>query len=644
MKKIVSMLLAVSMCLVIGVVLASCNLPGNNSTSSTTPSSTSLENELKPGEFAFTLNADGQSYTLKDSGTVSGELVIPETYENLPVTAIGTSAFSSTNIASVIIPNSVKTIADEAFTYCSSLSKVTIGNNVEHIGKNAFSNCVSLTEITLPTTLKSIGDEAFKNCFSLIQIKNLSTVELTRGYDDNGYVAYYAENIYTDNLGENKLKEVGNYIFYVDESNANYYLVKYLGNEANAITPNDIDGKAYTIRTYAFACTTAVSVEISGGATKIETDAFPLCNKLESVIIGDSVVHVAKKAFDSCNKLKNVTIGKNVATLESDAFNDCKSIENIYFNAINAVNTYEIDDGNYIFYNHLGCNTTITFKIGANVKSIPENLFFGHDVGSISFDSGSVCESIGNFAFNNQKNITSINLPDSITTIGANAFYGCSGLTVATMNGVTTIERFAFGECTALQNVSATNILYIGDFAFSKNTSLVNINLGNQLTLVGSSAFEGCTSLKSLSLSSTVTEIRDSAFKNCKSIENIVFSTGLTKIGNDAFSGCSSLANIELPDTLIILGQYAFSDCISLKTADLGNQVTAIYNGTFSGCTSLKNVRFGSSVKEIGRQAFTGCNTLDIYFEDSSSAWGQIEGYRNVFHRIHCTDTTIDRS
>ena len=637
--------------LVLGMLLMSCN-PSQNHTPSTpnNPSNSDNNGSVNNGSvngLVFTLNDDGASYTVKGVGKLEGVVEIPATHEGLPVTAIGREAFTGkSKITEVIIPDSVKTIGNEAFASCNKLLKVSLGNGVERIGYAAFQGCPSLTEITLPESITFIDKEAFYYCYALIQIKNLSSLELTCGSTDNGHVACYAENIYTDKEGESKLKKSDEYIFYVNEATDTYYLIKYIGDDDSIVTPDDISGKEYSLRSFFLAGSDTVSVELSSGVTSIDTYAFAVCNKLETVVIGDGVTHIAENAFAYCGSLKHVSIGKNVSVIESRAFFDCDKIETVYFNAENAVNMYDKDDDddNFIFRNEYINNNTearVAITIGADVKSIPEKWYCDNCVSSITFEKDSVCESIGAYAFANQSHLTTLTLPDSVTTIEMAAFYGCSGLKSITMNGVTNIGISAFGSC-ALESVSIKNITNIALNAFADCVALKTVDLGIKLNKIGTSAFSGCTVFVPV-LPDSVEIISDYAFSGCASIESITLPNGLKEIGNGAFNDCTSLTTIELPDSVTSLGQSAFSGCTSLKTADLGSNVTAIHTGTFGGCTSLQSVSFSVSVKKISNDAFYGCNTLDIYYDGHSGDWILIEGYRYVFHRVHCSDTTIDK-
>ncbi len=118
----------------------------------------------------FAINDDGTSYSVSDIGTaIDTDISIPSTYNGLPVTSIGYSAFSDcTSLTSVEIPNSVTSIDNAAFFYCSSLTSVEIPNSVTNIGINAFANCSSLTRIKLPSHLINIDISAFKDCSSYL--------------------------------------------------------------------------------------------------------------------------------------------------------------------------------------------------------------------------------------------------------------------------------------------------------------------------------------------------------------------------------------------------------------------------------------------------------------------------------------------
>ncbi|MEA5100710.1 MAG: leucine-rich repeat domain-containing protein [Bacteroidales bacterium] len=261
-----------------------------------------------------------------------------------------------------------------------------------------------------------------------------------------------------------------------------------------------------------------------------------------------------------------------------------------------------------------------------------------------------------------------VSIPDSVlysgnyynvTSIGASAFSGCSGLTSITIgNSVTSIGVSAFSGCSGLTSITIPNsVTSIGNNAFKSCTGLTSITIPNSVTSIGSRAFEGCTSLTSITIPNSVTSIGDRAFYNCSGLTSITIPNSVTSIGNSAFSYCSGLTSITIPNSVISIGESAFSYCSGLTSITIPNSVTSIgssafyntpyynnkpdglvyinnvlykYKGTmpantsinvlsgtisisdyaFSNCTGLTSITIGNSVTSIGNSAFWNCYGL----------------------------------
>ena len=213
-----------------------------------------------------------------------------------------------------------------------------------------------------------------------------------------------------------------------------------------------------------------------------------------------------------------------------------------------------------------------------------------------------------NSPFHYKSSVKTVIIENGVTSIGADAFYGCENLTSVTIpNSVTSIGTDAFDDCTSLTSVTIPNsVISIGGGAFSWCTSLTSVTIPNSVTSIGRSAFEDCTSLTSVTIPDSVTSIGYMVFYGCTSLINIIIPDSVTSIGNYAFGHCRSLINIIIPDSVTSIGDYAFYDCRSLKNITMPNSVTNIGNCPFSGCyftsenfVNNSNVELNDSSKPV---------------------------------------------
>ena len=180
---------------------------------------------------------------------------------------------------------------------------------------------------------------------------------------------------------------------------------------------------------------------------------------------------------------------------------------------------------------------------------------------------------------------TDVIIPDTVKTIGRNAFDNCrKNLTSITFgNGISCISAYACGCCTAL----------------------TSIKIPSNVKEIGESAFGGCTSLTSITIPDSVTSIGDYAFCDCKSLASITIPDSVTSIGGDAFSGCKSLTYVKLSESLNEIPGGAFSRCKNLKKIDIPANIATIGRVAFWGCSSLAEVNIANPNCEILKDAFT---------------------------------------
>ena len=191
--------------------------------------------------------------------------------------------------------------------------------------------------------------------------------------------------------------------------------------------------------------------------------------------------------------------------------------------------------------------------------------------------------SIGEEAFRGCTSLTSITIPDSVTSIGENAFRGCTSLTSITIpDSVTSIGGLAFSDCKNLTGITIPDsVTSIGKYAFSDCKNLTGITIGNSVTSIEAMAFSHCTSLESITIPDSVTSIGWQTFEGCTSLESITIPDSVTSIGENAFWGCSSLTSITIPDSVASIGARAFRGCTSLESITIPDSVTGIGKGAF---------------------------------------------------------------
>lgn len=492
-----------------------------------------------------------------DNSTPDGVIDIPDTVtkDNIDytVTAIGDSAFESfptpTNVSSVFIPATVRSIGDSAFSYCNALTTVTfaegsqlksiglaafygteqlypkfkeikIPDSVDTIGSGAFFYCQNLERITLPSALQTLSSVTFYGCAALSEVtfpaslktiessvfdgcRNLSEVKLpasltaiqssvfhrcsakTVFYDgsleqwnhitaDNDVLGYSCPSLVMDDY-------TAQFIPVEDDPDHPFpgpppktvTITKYTGTESTVILPSTIS---------------------SWPVTKVGEDALKDNTTITSVTIPDSVTEIGANAFADCTNLTSVNYAGDWSKL-----------------TIQSGNPAVQDAANELLFD---------FKFTPDNTAVIVNSYNGTaaDVTIPSRYKGKPVTTIGHAAFFNSA-VTSVTIPDSVTSIDDNAFGFCSQLTnISIPNSVTSIGFSAFAHC----------------------TSLKSITLPSSLSFISGSLFSGCSQLTTIHIPDSVLSIQSYAFYHCRNLETIRIPVSVTLIETDAFAGCPS--------------------------------------------------------------------------------------------------------
>ncbi len=494
-------------------------------------------------------------------------------------------------------------------SYYEIITSINILDGVTSIGRYAFINCCYVTDVKISESITTIKSEAF-NC--------------------------------------NKIKSV-----YITDINA-WLGISNLSSPCSGGADLYLNGEKLT------------ELVIPDNVVNISTCAFYGCGSLMSVTIPEGVTNICYNAFGKCGKLKDVTILGRAVNINDGAFNG----SHIRLSGYTESSAEIYADNNKIAFVSLDDSTRTVIAQGSCGESATWILYKNGELqisGTGAITSSQWKDNVGYVveanisdgvtstgSFYGCSSLTSVTIPDSVTSIGSYAFYGCSSLTSVTIpNDVMSIGEYAFYGCSSLTNVTIPNkVVSIGRNAFA-NSGLARVTIPDSVTSIGSYAFctneplavyindiftwvnikrpydcEGggdvyyaqCFSdiklyineqeVTELAIPYGVQKIDKYLFCGCNSLTNVTIPDSVTSIGDYAFCGCSSLTNVTIPDSVTSISYRAFSDCSSLTSVTIPDSVTSIGVSAFSGCSSLTSVTIPDSVTSIGYRAFYGCSSL----------------------------------
>ena len=503
--------------------------------------------EQTEGLFTYEV-VDGTVTIIGCDWDYDGELVIPETLGGLPVTTIGSTAFSGCDdLTNVVLPNSITTLEPYAFGNCEWLTEFEIPNSVTTIGYAAF-DCYMVASDSHPVFSTIDGVLFNKEQTTLLRYPahlTATTYAIPEGVTTIEKYAFADSAALTTVTIPQSVTSMGEYAF--------------TGSGLTAIT---IPGSISTIADHAFwICNDLADVTLSQGITTIEANAFQWCDSITSITLPESLKTIGDEAFYGSDGLTVVTIPANVTAIGGAAFG-CDMV----VSTNNA--TYSSKDG--VLFNK---NQTTLVRYPANKKAT-----------AYTVPNGVTC--IGRSAFSYSSNLNKVVLPKGLTTIDDNAFFLAYGLEEVNIPaGVTAIGSFAFGS-TRLKEIHIPNgITEISEWTFSDCSELTTVTIPESVTTIGRQAFGSCGKLTSITIPQGVTVIKDYTFYECSSLTQMVIPGGVTQIENCAFFGCSGLTNVSIPEGVGSIGKKAFFDCNSLKTVTVPAGVTAIGEKAFGYVT-----------------------------------------------------------
>jgi hypothetical protein len=363
-----------------------------------------------------------------------------------------------------------------------------------------------------------------------------------------------------------------------------------------------------------------------------------------------SVTSIGSEAFKG-RSMTSVTIPNSVSSIGENAFQGCSGLTSVHISDIAA-----------------WCR--ISFGSGyANPLHCAHHLYLGdEEIKDLVIPNG--VTSIERLAFWGCSGLTSVTIPGSVTKIGDSTFYGCNGLTAVHISDIGAWCKISFIQSSnplklarhlflngeeVKDLVIPNSVTSIEGDAFYGCTGLTSVTIGNSVTSIGNAAFYGCTGLTSVCIGNGVTSIGHSAFSGCSGLTSVTLGSSVTSIDNNAFSECSDLTSVTLPNSVTHIGCEAFYGCSSLTSVTIPNSVTLIRDYTFYGCNALTSITIGSGVNTIGTQAFANCLELtDVYCYAENVPNMRLTDYLSIFYTdafygslieyatLHVPTTSID--
>lgn len=514
--------------------------------------------------FSFAKNSAGTEYSITSlKNSISGDCIIPNTYNGLPVTTINRSAFSSSkcqNVTSLKIQENLVSIDSAAFSNAKNLVKIEVSedNPVYKSDGNCIIEKATNTLVKgcktsiIPEYVETIGEYAFSQCgmdtFAIPE--SVHTIEqYAFNLSSNLTEIIIPESV--SSIGENPFMKCANLTnIVVDGNNSNYTSRNLAGTESNCIIeiatntlvsgcktttiPEDESVKIIGVSAFNGVGLTG-SINLPDNIEEIGIYSF-LGNQLETITLSNNLKTIGGGAFEGNIELTEITISASVTSIGTGVFSQCDQLKLI---------TVESGNAKYKVTNKCLIETDTNTVIGGYVT-----------------DSS-----------------TSITIPTSATSIAESSFLGYTRITSVTIN---------------------SGVQTIGDEAFYGCTGITSLSLGSNLKTIGYSAFRECSGIKSVSIPANVTLIDTYAFCDCLGITSLTFSSS------------GKLEKIE---------QDAFANCVGIKTVTIPNSVTHIMDRAFYSCENLKSVTIGSKVEYIGSYAFAYCATTGTASFKNQTGW-----------------------
>ena len=582
-----------------------------------------------PTEILFyPLGLAQETYTMPSTiTTIGAEVFSGRAFKTITiganVTSIGANAFADCKYLTTVNfteSSAELTIGANAFLNCDKLSNITLPTRTKSIGDTAFSGCTAISgKFTIPENVGTIGKQAFNNCAGLTELEVLGA-DTSFTLESNAFTATkLCKSLAKITVSESNTKYISvDGVLYTKSSGAAAQLLycpsSCVGQVVSGVNTVYVPNTVSSVATLAFEHAMAVQAVIfleneeAPVALTLASSAFAADNtkypsQLQSVELPSGMKAIAASAFAN-SAIVSITIPNTVTSLGNKAFSGCTNLTTVVFEeggtAALTLGTASSTTGNGPFN---GCSSLTTVNLPERLTVIGGGSFYNTNVNSITIPS--TVTAIWNGAFQSCENLTSVSItdtaekPSQLTAIKGAAFRGSSITSINFPDTVTSIDLGAFNE-TKLVSVTLPAGVKTLTTAFQKIATLTEFNFAadNQITSIPNQALDS-TGITSITIPSNVTTIGNRAFNGCSKLASVTFETNasgktaLTKIDYSAFAG-TALTQFILPETsksTLSFGYKMFAGCEKLTTVQLPKQVTSLANA-FEGCYSITSLSF----------------------------------------------------
>ena len=357
------------------------------------------------------------------------------------------------------------------------------------------------------------------------------------------------------------------------------------------------------------------------GSVDIREYAFQNCEKLGSVNLGEKVTAIRNNAFEGCSSLNEIVIPNSVTSIGSDAFRNCS---NLSFDCNSPAAKFDIRFTADVYEKMY---TPPALVIEDFYTSIENYAFDGHKEKLISVvieatkkdDKWKGVKEIGNIAFANCSKLTTVVIPDSVTSsIDQHMFLGCNNLKYVTIGknvpyiNPNTFDGFPIVDFKCTSPDGENVLITFKKEAYVEMGEPAELVMENFYTSIDSSALQENKNLKEITISSNITEIPWYTFDKCANLSSVTMGgEGITKIGEYAFRD-TKISEIEIPKTVTTIEQSAFSGT-QISILDIPDSVTTLGAYAFSHCPNLTTVTIGSGIGSLENNPFSNCTNITSY-------------------------------